>query len=87
MDSGEKIALDLKRWLPTSWPLTTTSVAQMIKVSVSALEQGMGLMRLIEKGIDKERIDDKLTALEKASARPLAEDLVELGPLQPEPGA
>ena len=68
MESGEKIALDLKRWLPTSWPLTTTSVAEMIKVSVSVLEQGMGLMRLI--GMDNEHIDDKLTALEKASARP-----------------
>lgn len=67
-ESGDKIAHDLKRWLPSSWPLNATSVAEMIKVSVSVLEQGMEIMRVIEADMDKR------TALEKAIAGPLAEE-------------
>lgn len=45
--SAEQVAVDLKRWLPSSWPLTASTVAEMIEVSARALEQGMQVMKVI----------------------------------------
>ena len=44
---GPAIMADLKRWLPSSWPLTEASVKDMIETALRALEQGIGKMREI----------------------------------------
>ena len=41
------IARDLRRWLPSSWPLDAGSVAQMIESSVAALDQGVTVMQAL----------------------------------------
>ncbi len=43
--SHSAIARDLKRWLPSSWPLGESDVAGMVNASVTALDQGMDVMR------------------------------------------
>jgi len=53
--SGDKIANDLKRWLPSSWPLNAKSVAEMIDITVTGLVQGMEIMRLIKASMDSEQ--------------------------------
>lgn len=52
--SHSAIARDLKRWLPSSWPLGTAEVASMVNASSAALDQGIALMRaLIANASDK----------------------------------
>lgn len=41
------ITSDLKRWLPSAWPLDEASVKAMVTVSAAALDQGIDLMREI----------------------------------------
>ncbi|WP_332775388.1 nucleotidyl transferase AbiEii/AbiGii toxin family protein [Polaromonas sp.] len=41
------ITRELKRWLPSSWPLDEASVKAMVDAALAALEQGIGLMREI----------------------------------------
>lgn len=41
------IQADLKRWLPSSWPLSEASVKVMIDTSVTALTQGIAAMQQI----------------------------------------
>lgn len=41
------ITRDLKRWLPSVWPLDEANVKAMVATSITALEQGMALMREI----------------------------------------
>jgi len=41
------ITRDLKRWLPSTWPLDEANVKAMVATSMTALEQGMALMREI----------------------------------------
>lgn len=45
--STTAITNDLKRWLPSSWPLNETSVTEMIITAVKSLEQGIDMMREI----------------------------------------
>jgi predicted nucleotidyltransferase component of viral defense system len=45
--SHGSVANDLKRWLPSSWPLSETNVAAMIDTALAALEQGMAVMGLL----------------------------------------
>lgn len=44
-DAHASVARDLKRWLPSSWPLGEAEVATMIQAAVTALDQAMDLMR------------------------------------------
>lgn len=39
------ITQDLRRWLPSSWPVTEAATNEMVATAVQALEQGMGVMR------------------------------------------
>lgn len=48
--SHSAIARDLKRWLPSSWPLGESDVTGMVNASVIALDQGMDVMRGIDGG-------------------------------------
>lgn len=48
MASIDSITKDLKRWLPSSWPLDATTVKAMINTSVDALDHGIELMKEIE---------------------------------------
>lgn len=48
LEAGDAIATDLKRWLPSSWPLTQASVKDMTQAAVQAIDQGIGIMRQIE---------------------------------------
>lgn len=41
------ISSDLKRWLPSSWPLDESSVMAMVGTSIAALERGICLMQEI----------------------------------------
>lgn len=45
--AANTVATDLKRWLPTTWPLDAVAVQRMIDVSTAALEQGIEAMRKI----------------------------------------
>ena len=49
-----KIAIgkDLKRWLPSSWPLTSANLEKMTASAVQALDQGIEMMRQIEAHAD-----------------------------------
>lgn len=47
-EAGDAIAADLKRWLPSSWPLTRSSVKEMTETAVQAIEQGIDMMREID---------------------------------------
>ncbi len=42
------VAQDLKRWLPSTWPLTEAAIQPMIQTTTEALDEGMGVMRVIE---------------------------------------
>lgn len=42
------IASDLKRWLPSHWPLDEASVKKMVSVAIDALAQGIRLMQEID---------------------------------------
>jgi hypothetical protein len=53
-DAGEGIAVDLKRWLPSSWPLTYAIARDMAMSAVQAIDQGIDVMR----GIEAECHDD-----------------------------
>ncbi|MBA3057416.1 MAG: nucleotidyl transferase AbiEii/AbiGii toxin family protein [Gammaproteobacteria bacterium] len=46
--STTAITNDLKRWLPSSWPLNETSVKEMVATAVHSLEQGINMMREID---------------------------------------
>lgn len=45
--SAGKVKADLRRWLPSSWPLTDDKVAAMIEASVMALDRGVQSMRVL----------------------------------------
>ncbi|WP_298595198.1 nucleotidyl transferase AbiEii/AbiGii toxin family protein [uncultured Zoogloea sp.] len=47
-EAGDAIATDLKRWLPSSWPITGASAKEMTQTAVQAIEQGIDMMREIE---------------------------------------
>lgn len=47
-EAGDAIAIDLKRWLPSSWPITGASAKEMAQTAVQAIEQGIDMMREIE---------------------------------------
>lgn len=42
--SLDRVRDDLSKWLPTSWPLTSDSVQNMISMSVRALDDGLAVM-------------------------------------------
>jgi len=46
-EAGDAIATDLKRWLPSSWPLTGAMTKEMIQTAVQSIEQGIDMMREI----------------------------------------
>lgn len=48
LEGGDAIATDLKRWLPSSWPLTEAITKEMTQAAVRAIEQGIDMMREIE---------------------------------------
>lgn len=50
MESAALVQKDLQRWLPSSWPLTSAAVAQMLEAAVQALDLGVALMEDIESG-------------------------------------
>lgn len=39
---------DLRRWLPSSWPLTGVAVQSMVQLAVAALDEGLRAMRRVE---------------------------------------
>lgn len=41
------VSADLKRWLPSSWPLLELDVAEMIEAAMAALEQGIATMQAL----------------------------------------
>lgn len=43
-----EVASDLKRWLPTSWPMDESTARVAISSSVRALEQGVAVMETID---------------------------------------
>lgn len=43
--STEVVAKDLKRWLPSSWPLTESAVRSMIQTAIASLDEGVRVMR------------------------------------------
>jgi Nucleotidyl transferase AbiEii toxin, Type IV TA system len=45
--SSDAIARELKRWLPSAWPLNRSNVDEMIDVAVTALDQGVEIMQTI----------------------------------------
>jgi predicted nucleotidyltransferase component of viral defense system len=47
--AGPAISRDLKRWLPSAWPINEQTVAEMIDTTTAALEQGIDQMRALEK--------------------------------------
>ena len=47
-EAGSGIVADLKRWLPSSWPLTEDSAKAMTQTAVEAIEQGIDIMREID---------------------------------------
>lgn len=47
--AGAEIMADLRRWLPSSWPLSEDSVASMIATATHALDQGVDLMQEIRR--------------------------------------
>ncbi len=46
--SADAVAQDLKRWLPSTWPLTGAAIQSMIQAAVESLDEGMRIMREIE---------------------------------------
>lgn len=47
--AGAAITADLKRWLPSSWPLDKDSVTKMIATATHVLDQGVDLMQEIRR--------------------------------------
>jgi len=45
LSSIPAVTNDLKRWLPSSWPLDEANVKAMVDTSVAALDHGVGLIR------------------------------------------
>jgi predicted nucleotidyltransferase component of viral defense system len=43
--SVDKVAQDLKRWLPSSWPMDTTAAAPMLARAIEHLQLGMAMVR------------------------------------------
>jgi hypothetical protein len=48
VSSAGAVAKDLKRWLPTAWPLTETTIQSMIQAAIDSLDEGMRIMGEIE---------------------------------------
>jgi predicted nucleotidyltransferase component of viral defense system len=46
-NAGPAIADDLKRWLPSSWPITEATAQEMALHAITSLEQGIDVMREI----------------------------------------
>ena len=42
------VARDLKRWLPTTWPVTEPAIQSMVQAAIESLDEGMRVMREIE---------------------------------------
>lgn len=55
--SVSPIAKDLKRWLPSSWPVTEVAVQSMIQSAISSLDEGIRVMRQIEAQPRAEPVD------------------------------
>ena len=47
-EADQVVLADLKRWLPSSWPLTSAGANEMTQAAVQALEQGIDMMRVIQ---------------------------------------
>ncbi len=47
-ESEAIIASDLRRWLPSSWPVTVSGIRDLIETAVGAIEQGIATMQEIE---------------------------------------
>lgn len=47
-EASDAIAIELKRWLPSSWPLSEASVMEMAQTAVQSIDQGVDMMRKIE---------------------------------------
>lgn len=47
---GNRVATDLRRWLPSSWPLSDSDAAVMVQTSAQALLKGMDVMQRIAQG-------------------------------------
>lgn len=46
--SAAAVGQDLKRWLPSTWPLTKAAVQAMIQTAIASLDEGMRVMRAID---------------------------------------
>ncbi len=46
--SAGPIEEDLKRWLPSSWPLTRVAVQSMVQSAITSLDEGLRAMRQVE---------------------------------------
>lgn len=46
--SAAAVSQDLKRWLPSTWPLTKAAVQAMIQTAIASLDEGMRVMRAID---------------------------------------
>ncbi len=46
--SAGAVAEDLKRWLPSTWPLTGAAIQSMVRTAVESLDEGVLVMREIE---------------------------------------
>lgn len=44
-EAAKKVAQDLKRWLPASWPIDTSAAAPMLERSIAHLQAGIDMMR------------------------------------------
>lgn len=43
--TAQDVAHDLRRWLPSSWPMDTVGAQAMLKVSIRALQDGMNIIK------------------------------------------
>jgi predicted nucleotidyltransferase component of viral defense system len=43
--AADRVALDLKRWLPSSWPIDAAIAAAMLVRAIEQLQTGIGIMR------------------------------------------
>ena len=43
--AADRVALDLKRWLPSSWPIDAAIAAAMLVLATQQLQTGIGIMR------------------------------------------
>jgi predicted nucleotidyltransferase component of viral defense system len=44
-DAAQRVAVDLKRWLPSAWLMNEQVAAEMLQISVAQLEIGVGLLQ------------------------------------------